>query len=209
MPSSRVAAIAINVLLVGGVASAAPVIDRVLAVVQGSILTLSDVNAAISLGLVNTAGAQDPIGSALEQLIERSLQLVEVERYAPPEPRPEEIDARLALIARRFENQAELERMLQATGLSIERLRAIARDDLRLQAYLNQRFASFSEPSDEDVLGYYREHQQQYMRDGVLQPLSEVRADVRRRLETDRRAALIDEWSRQLRLRADVLVIPR
>jgi hypothetical protein len=208
MRSSRAPAAAVGVLLVTALVSAAPVIDRVLAVVQGSILTLSDVNAAISLGLVNTAGAEDPVSSALEQLIERSLQLVEVERYAPPEPSPDEIGARVELIARRFESQAALERMLAATGLTRERLRAVARDDLRLQAYLNQRFATFSEPSDADVLQYYRQHQQEFVRDGVLQPLADATPEVRRRLDAERRAALIDEWSKQLRLRADVLIIP-
>lgn len=205
----RVTAGAVCALLFASAAWAMPVIDRVLAVVQGSIVTLSDVNAALALGLVNTAGAADPVGSALEQLIERSLQLVEVERYAPPEPAPDAIDARVALIRRRFAGEAEFEQMLRVTGLTVERLRAIARDDLRLQAYLDQRFASFSEPSEDDVRQYYRERQQEFVRDGVQQPLTAVAADVRRRLQAERRATLIDEWSRQLRLRADVLVIPR
>jgi peptidyl-prolyl cis-trans isomerase SurA len=205
----QTAAGALLVAILVASAGAAPVIDRVLAVVQGSIVTLSDVNAAMALGLVNTAGAADPVGSALEQLIERSLQLVEVERYAPSEPAAEDVEARLAIIRSRFSNEAELQRMLRATGLTEQRLRAIARDDLRLQAYFNQRFASASVPSDEEVLRYYREHQAEFVRDGTQQTLSEATPEVRRRLEAARRAASIDEWSRSLRLRADVLIIPR
>lgn len=186
----------------------APLIDRVLAVVQGSILTLSDVNAAIALGLVNIAGASDPIASALEQLIERSLQLVEVERYAPPEPATAEVDARVGVIRRRFASEAALEHTLRATGLTLDSLRSIARDDLRLQAYMNQRFA-FGDATDDEVLRYYREHQQEFLSEGVPQPLEQVAPAIRRRLETSRRAALIDEWSKQLRLRADVLIVPR
>jgi parvulin-like peptidyl-prolyl isomerase len=190
-------------------APGAPVIDRVLAVVQGSIVTLSDVNAAMALGLVNTAGAADPVGSALDQLIERSLQLIEVERYAPPEPSAEDIEARLQVIRQRTGSEEKLQRTLTVLGLTTERLKAIARDDLRLQAYLNQRFAPMTEPPEEEVSRYYREHQREFMRDGVLQSLSQVAGEIRRRLEAALRAERIDEWSRQLRFRADVLVIPR
>jgi hypothetical protein len=189
--------------------SASAVIDRVLAVVQGSIVTLSDVNAAIALGLVNTAGAADPTASALEQLIERSLQLAEVERYAPPEPAAEEIAARVRRIHQRFESEDDLQRTLSVLGLTTERLNAIARDDLRLEAYLNQRFAPVTDPPEEEVSRYYREHQREFIRGGVLLSLGQVAGEIRRRLETALRAERIDEWSRQLRLRADVLVIPR
>lgn len=193
----------------GTAATAAPVIDRVLAVVQGSIVTLSDVQAAMALGLVNTAGAADPVGSALEQLIERSLQLVEVERYSPPEPSAEEVEARLRPIRARFPDEESFRRTVAALGLSDLRLQSIARDDLRLRTYLDQRFASVTDPGDEEVAQYYREHQQEFVRDGVPQPLREVAPEARRRLQAARRAELVDEWSRQLRQRADVLVIPR
>lgn len=196
-------------LVFGSVVAAAPVIDRVLAVVQGSIITLSDVQAALALGLVNTAGAADPIGPALEQLIERSLQLVEVERYSPPEPSAGEVEARLRPIRARFPDDESFRRTVAALGLNDERLRAIARDDLRLYAYLNQRFASVTDPTDEEVARYYREHQQEFVRDGVPQPLSEAAPELRRRLQAARRAELVNEWSRQLRQRADVRVVPR
>jgi hypothetical protein len=163
----------------------------------------------MALGLVNTAGAADPVGSALDQLIERSLQLIEVERYAPPEPSAEDIEARLQVIRQRTGSEEKLQRTLTVLGLTTERLKAIARDDLRLQAYLNQRFAPMTEPPEEEVSRYYREHQREFMRDGVLQSLSQVAGEIRRRLEAALRAERIDEWSRQLRFRADVLVIPR
>lgn len=190
-------------------ANAAPIIDRVLASVSSSIITLSDVNAAIDLGLVNTSGASDPVQAALEQLIERSLMLAEVDRYAPPEPPEEEIDARVRVLRARAGSEERLRRALAGGGLTEESLRAIARDDLRLEAYLSQRFASMTPPSDDEVLRYYREHQNVFVRDGIPQPLAEVEAEVRRRLETAGRSALINEWSRQLRQRADVLILPR
>jgi hypothetical protein len=132
-----------------------------------------------------------------------------VERYAPPEPAAEEIAARVRRIHQRFESEDDLQRTLSVLGLTTERLNAIARDDLRLEAYLNQRFAPVTDPPEEEVSRYYREHQREFIRGGVLLSLGQVAGEIRRRLETALRAERIDEWSRQLRLRADVLVIPR
>ncbi|HSL24346.1 MAG TPA: hypothetical protein VK886_22620 [Vicinamibacterales bacterium] len=203
------AAIAFTLALAGSLLARAPVIDRVLAVVSGTIVTLSDVHAAIALGLVNTAGAADPVGSALEQLIERTLMLAEVERYAPPEPEKAQVEARVRDVRARFPGDAAFRDTLTAYGLDEDRLRAIARDDLRLQTYLDQRFASAAEASPDDVQTYYREHASEFTRDGAPLPLAAVEQDIRQRIAADRRRALIDEWSLGLRLRADVIVVPR
>ena len=205
----RTAVIVFVMTLAAGGAGAAPVIDRVLAVVSGSIITLSDVNAAVGLGLVDTAGAADPIASALEQLIERSLMLMEVERYGPPEPDAARVEARVQTLRARFAGDATFREALAAYGLSNERLRDIARDDLRLDAYLTQRFASITHAGDEEVQRYYREHQAEFTREGAPLPLSEVEGAIRRRLDAAEKAARIEEWARGLRLRADVLILPR
>src|SRR3954468_7456696 len=76
----------------------AEVIDRVLAVVSGSLITLSDVNAAHDLGLITPRPSADPIRDVLSQLIDRELQLAEVDRYAPPEPSAEEVDREVQVV---------------------------------------------------------------------------------------------------------------
>ncbi len=126
----------------------AEIIDRILAVVQGDIITLSDVTAARSLGLVDVGQAADPIAAAMGRLIERSLMLIEVERYAPPEPSPAAIDARMAEVRRRFASDAELDRVLAVSGITRDQLRRRLRDDIRLKAYLDERFGAAPEGSD-------------------------------------------------------------
>ena len=51
----------------------------------GDPITLSDVAAASRLGIVTPANGGDQ-SQVLELLIERRLQLIEVNRYLPPEP---------------------------------------------------------------------------------------------------------------------------
>ena len=94
--SSRlILATLIFAVTVGRVASG-EIIDRIMAVVLQQPLLLSDVNAALSLQLVQVApGSADPRVVVLDRLIERTLMLGEVERYQPPEPAPAEMDARV------------------------------------------------------------------------------------------------------------------
>ena len=113
-------------------------VERTLAIVGGSAITLSDVQTAIVLGLVE--GSPD-VPTAAEALVKRTLMLREVERYAPPEPVAARIDARLAQLRERVA-PAELTTLLAAGGFTEARLRAWVRDDLRITAYLDQRFAA-------------------------------------------------------------------
>lgn len=185
----------------------AEIIDRILAVVQGNIITLSDVTAARRLGLVVVPQTGDPVGASMERLIDRTLMLIEVDRYSPPEPAEAAIEARFRDVRARFASQAEFEGVLAASGMTVEQLRRHVRDDLLLTAYLDQRFGATLQPSDDEVLQYYREHPGEFSRGGTLQPFSEVSADARAKLIAERRASLIAEWIAGLRRRAEVNVL--
>lgn len=127
---------------VGAGAVRAEVIDRVLAVVGAELILLSDVNAARDLGLVVPGpSAPDPIREVLTRLIDRELQLAEVERYAPREPTTEELDGAVQNVRVRFSSQEAFDTVLARAGIDLPRLQEWLRDDLRLQAYLDQRFA--------------------------------------------------------------------
>src|SRR6478672_5410995 len=136
---------------VGRIASG-EVIDRIMAVVLQQPILLSDVNAALSLQLVQVpTESADPRVVVLDRLIERTLIFGEVERYQPPEPAPAEIDARVREIEARVGSADAVSRIMAATGMTPERLRQYVRDDLRLTTYLNQRFGASSQPSDAEV----------------------------------------------------------
>ena len=149
------------------------------------------------------AGA-DPIRSALDALIERQLQLTEVNRYLPPEPAEEVVDARLAQVRSRFASAQEFETVLAQAGLSVEQLRLRLRDDLRISTYLDQRFGAALEPAEDEIVRYYRAHEAAFTRNGVLRPYSEVRDQARAMLLEERRNVLIRDWVAGLRRRAEV-----
>jgi hypothetical protein len=116
------------------------VIDRVLALVAGDVITRSDVQAARDLQLVAPDPAGDPTRAVLTALIDRALVLAEVERYAPPEPAPSEIDRRIQSVEARFPTPQAFEASLASAGLEETHLRERLRQDLRIDAYLGARF---------------------------------------------------------------------
>ena len=132
-------------LLTAGGAAHAEIIDRVLAVVNGTVITLSDVMAARELGLVSPGEAQDPVRAILSRLIDRALELDEVDRYAPPEPTSEMVDAEAQTVRARFVSQAAFDAALTRCGIDLPQLREIVRRDLRIRAYLDQRFTATQE----------------------------------------------------------------
>ena len=187
-------------LAVIAVPARAEIIDRVLAVVGGHIITESDVRAVRALGLVNTGGAQDVTGAVLAHLIERELMLEEVERYGPPEPSAETVEQRVTELEARLSSSGGIDRVVRDTGFARGRLRELVRDDLRIQSYLDQRFASAARPTDEEVTRYYEAHRGEF----TARTLDEVTPLVRERLGSERRRTLIAEWVADLRRRGEV-----
>jgi hypothetical protein len=135
----------LQIVLIAGLALASPsaeTIDRVLAVVAGQLITLSDVTAARELGVQAPAPAADPIRGMLSALIDRALVLSEVERYAPADPPPDAIDREIEVIRGRFPSVQSFDEALARAGLDDRHLREMVRQDLRIRGYLNQRFVA-------------------------------------------------------------------
>ena len=197
------------VALIGTLSSAtarAEIIDRILAVVNGAVILQSDLTMSVRLGMAPSSAGPDLMAVPRDALIERRLVLEEVDRYAPPDPVDADVDRRLAEIRARAGSAFDV--ILRESGISVEQLRRQVRDDLRIDAYLLQRFGAM-QPSDDEVQQYYRDHQASFMRNGTLRPLDDVRDVVRAELMANQRATMIKDWTAGLRRRATINVLPR
>jgi hypothetical protein len=183
--------------------SAQQLLDRVVARVNSYAITLSDVNAALAVGVIEAPEGAEREGTAIERLIDRQLLLSEVARFAPAEPDAAAVDREVA--AMRARAGPGLAAVMQATGLDEPRLRDIARDTLRIQAYLNQRFGTTMQVSEDEVSRYYQAHPSEFTREGRLIPFPEAEPAARRRAAAVRRAATILQWMTDLRQRAEVV----
>ena len=185
-----------------GTAAAQQLLDRILARVGGHEITQTDVQAARGFGVV--AGPTDDV--ALEQMIDRRLLLVEVGRFPPPEPSEAAVAVELA--REKMTAGAELQLLMESTGTDEARLRETARDTLRIEGYIDQRFGSSMQVTDDEAAGYYGEHPEQFRQNGVVTPFDEALPLARERASAERRKEQVQRWMYDLRARADI-VLPR
>ena len=168
---------AIAVFLLVASSASAEIIDRIVAVVGGQIISKSDVDAAVAFGL-----AED-----LQGLIDRTLMLNEVRRVAPRDPSAAALESRVARIRAKFATPQEFARLLEAVGLNEAAVQSYAADDLRLSAYLDERFSNASLPTDEEV--------------------RQAGESARARLITERRQTLVNAWIAELRRRTEITIL--
>ncbi len=188
-------------LMSGESICAQQLLDRIIARVNGVAITLTDVKAAIALGI-----ADPPEAAAIEQLINRQLVLGEVARFLPPEPSAAAITVEAeALTTRVGERMPDI---VASTGIDDARIREIARENLRIQAYLNQRFGVDVQLTEEEVAQYYRIRPEEFTRGGALMPFTEAEPLARERASAERRAVTVAQWMRDLRARA-VISLPK
>jgi hypothetical protein len=108
-------------------------LDRVVARIGTTALTQTDVDAALAFGVIDRQ-AGDPV----KQMIERRLIIAEVNRFPPPEPGETAITEQVAKMKATAGAQAAA--IMKRTGVDEKRLAEFARETLRIQAYIAQRF---------------------------------------------------------------------
>jgi hypothetical protein len=193
------------ILNVGVAVDAQRLIDRVLARVGKNAVTMTDVRAALELGLIETKPGEDPQASALERTIDRQLLLDEVARFSPPEPPPEAVGEEVAAMKSRA--GSGLDALVEATGLSEVKLHQLARETVRIRAYIAQRFGASAQVTEDEARKYYDEHPGEFTVNGMLVAFEEVEAEARRRASAERLRVTIDQWIRDLRSRAEVVIV--
>jgi hypothetical protein len=180
------------------------IVDRVLAVVDGRLVTLSDVRTAVALGFVQSP--DEP--AALGELVDRLLVVGEASRYSVQDPPAAAIDARLVALRERIGEPA-FATASRLGGVSEASLRQHIKEDLLVASYMAQRFASPAVPTDAEVEEYVLAH-----RDELRAPKG---ADVsqedlvrlaRERLAGEGRARLVSDWVAGLRRRAEISLRP-
>jgi len=192
------------ILNCAGTANAQQLIDRVLARVGPSAVTMTDVRIALELGLVQVSG-DDRQAVALERTIDRQLQLNEVARFSPPEPPAAAVAEEVASMKMRA--GPGLDALMTSTGLDEARLQQLARETLRTRAYIAQRFGTTVQVNEDEARKYYEEHPAEFTRDGVRLPFEEAESSARQRASTERLRVTLDKWDRDLRMRAEVVIV--
>ncbi|HUF23088.1 MAG TPA: hypothetical protein VMN81_03090 [Vicinamibacterales bacterium] len=188
-------------------ASAPQTIDRLVAVVGGEPIFLSDVRDVVRLRLLDPAGPLAPLveapdasieSRALQRMINRRLVLAEVARYSQATPPAADLAAARTIWAARFDAPPPHDPAF---------VRAFLVDTLRIDRYIEQRFTAAAQPTREEARAYYDADPSRFARADVPARFEDVEDDARDRLAEERRLAMVREWLEGLRARGGVRVV--
>jgi hypothetical protein len=188
--------------------AAAVTVDRIAAVIDGQVLTVSEISQMVELRFFPRLGntEEEYRREVLDALIAQALRYRDVERFGAQDIPSDTIEARVVEIQRRFSSETEFAAALTRAELTAEELRALVKRQLQVEAYIQERFAPLVFVTNEEIDEYYRGpwREQRRERGLAVPPLSEVRDEVRSALRLSRLQVEIDRWTSQLRARANV-----
>jgi len=183
-------------------------VDRIAAVVDRQVLTVSEVTQLVNIRFFpRTAEDEDAHRrEVLDALIAQALRYRDVERFGAQDIPRDTIEARLVEIQRRFPSEAEFNAAVARAELTLDEVRALVKRQLQVEAYIQERFAPLVFISNEDIAEYYRGPWSAQRRDrGLSIPaLETVREEVRTAVRGSRLQEEIGKWTTQLRARANV-----
>ena len=194
------------ITLLAAAAGPAQTVNCLVAVVNGNIITLLDVQVAAEfrLGLAAAEGT-DPRLAALEALIDRKV-VLDMAREARGVDR-EELDAALADL-RRGLGESAFASKLAKFGLAEKDLEPYLQDGLLYERALALRFSQTIPVSLTEVERQYRDSYvpEQARLGKEVEPLERIADRIESAIRDERRTKQMGDWVRDLRKRADIQV---
>ena len=196
-------------MLLAGTLLSAAVVDRIAAVVDRQVITVSEINQMLLVRFFArqaSTSEDDYRRDALESLIAQALRFRDVERFGAEDVPKDSIEARVQEITKRFASPAAFDDAVRQAELSQDELRALVKRQLQVEQYIQERFAPLIFVSNDEIETYYRGpwSQQRRERGMAIPPLNDVREEIRALLKSSRLQQEIDKWTTQLRARANV-----
>jgi hypothetical protein len=189
-------------------AASAVTVDRIAAVIDRQVLTVSEVSQMVELRFFprRTNDDDDYRRDVLEALIAQALRFRDLERFGAQDIPKDSIEARLQEIGKRFASPAEFDAALVRAELTLEELSTLVKRQLQVEAYIQERFAPLVFIQNDDIETYYRGpwSAQRRERGLAIPPLNDVREEIRTLMRTTRLQEEIERWTGQLRQTANV-----
>jgi hypothetical protein len=183
-------------------------VDRIAAVVDQQVLTVSEITQMVEIRFFPRLAKTDDEHrrEVLDALVAQALRYRDVERFGAEDIPRDTIEARLTEIKGRFTSEADFTAALTRAELTLDELQTLAKRQLQVEAYIQERFAPLVYVTPEDIEEYYRGPWSQQRRERGLPvpPLDQVREEIRDAVRSARLQDEIDKWTAQLRERANV-----
>jgi hypothetical protein len=183
------------------------VVDRVVAIVEGQVLTLSELEfetrvALIQRGAMQAAAArldEETLKGALELAINQRLQVQGADRLEAFTAEQAEVDERVAAFRDRFDTEAGFQAFLAHYGADLRQLTEVLTRSVRAERILDSRIRPRAQVGEAELLRYYQQHASEYP-----EGYPTVKARLREKLVRERYSALAAEELNQARASAQV-----
>lgn len=190
--------------------SSGRVIDRTVALVEGRVITLSELDFEARVGLIERGGIasaegsldEEALGSALQLSIAERLENIEADKLQAFPVEESEVEAALRQFRARFESDLEFSRFLERHEADVQQLSSLLARQLRAQKVLDSKVRLRARASDAEVRRYYEEH-----RSELGPSFEKVREQIQEKLFREHYQELAKAEVRQLRRSADVRLI--
>lgn len=190
----------VSTMFLAGVPVSAVEVDRILAMANSRVITLSDLTAYQTVFGSPNVSRED----TLHALIDRQLLLEEADRFAIPAPSAADVSARIDALTAQLGGPENVEGRLARLGWEPEDLRAWVADDLRVADFLDQRIYFFVLVTTQDIDAYYEGHREEFF---GLSP-EDARSAINKRFIQERGDEKRDQFLARLRDKAGIRINP-
>ena len=189
--------------------SGSQMVDRIVAVVNEEVITLTDVRIAEAFGLyAEEIGeeAEDPRSLILQKLIDQKvvIQLSGEEVLIDAV----KLDENLMRITQRL-GADEVERRLTHFGLDWENLKDFLREKMAYQTIISERFSKVNPVSLKEIEEYYQRSYVPAQKEKGIEPkpMMEILDEIESGIKQEKIEAQIQDWIMNLRDKSDIQII--
>jgi len=183
------------------------VADRVVAIIEGQVLTLSELRFEARVALIQRAGAQaldllldeDTLRGALELAINQRIQVLNADRLQAFPAEPAEVQARLESFQAALGGAAALKQFLARHDVDAQGLEQVLARGLRAERILDSRIRLRAQVGETEVRRHFEQHA-----DAYPEGYEAARASIREKLVRERYGTLAAEELAQVRASAQV-----
>lgn len=184
---------------------AGELLDGIEAVVNGEVITMSELDRAVMVEAERLGMSPEDIGretrrKILDAVIDRELLLAEARKFNIVDVSDKEVDAAFEGIEKRFGSTGELVRALDEHEMTIDELRDNIRDQITAVKYVDRRIRFFVRVTLNEQEEYYEKNRDEF----GGRPFEEVSGDIRALLVERRTNEKLDEYMDSLREKADI-----
>jgi peptidyl-prolyl cis-trans isomerase SurA len=195
----------------------AVLVDRIAAVVGDEIVLESEVQKLVAVRFLERRAGETDAAYRDRVLDERIVDLLrerQLRRTSGFEPKPEEVEARVAVLEARLakERGVPAAAALAAAGTTHEELAAWVRRGLALDSYVRERLAPGLKLTEAELRAYYQStFREAAKKKGLadVPPFEDVREEIREVVRELKLNVEIERWTAQLRGETRVLIYRR